>query len=59
MKQQKKQQISFSYKKVISDNQLWREIPKTLQVNISGGAFPCDSPGRGGTCDISAWDAFY
>ncbi|KAL9990085.1 Photosystem I P700 chlorophyll a apoprotein A2 [Helianthus debilis subsp. tardiflorus] len=21
--------------------------------------FPCDGPGRGGTCDISAWDAFY
>ncbi|MFM6192242.1 MAG: photosystem I core protein PsaB [Planktothrix sp.] len=24
-----------------------------------GYAFPCDGPGRGGTCDISAWDAFY
>ncbi|MGK7876021.1 MAG: photosystem I core protein PsaB [Xenococcaceae cyanobacterium] len=24
-----------------------------------GFAFPCDGPGRGGTCDISAWDAFY
>ena len=58
MKQQKKQQISFSYKKVISDNQLWREIPKTLQVNISGGAFPCDGPGRGGTCEVSPWDTF-
>ncbi|KAL5555006.1 hypothetical protein UlMin_037242 [Ulmus minor] len=23
-----------------------------------GYSFPCD-PGRGGTCDISAWDAFY
>ncbi|KAF3615642.1 Photosystem I chlorophyll a apoprotein A2, partial [Capsicum annuum] len=22
-------------------------------------SFPCDGPGRGGTCDISAWDAFY
>ncbi|CAI9089654.1 OLC1v1024268C1, partial [Oldenlandia corymbosa var. corymbosa] len=21
-----------------------------------GYSFPCDSPGRGGTCDISAWD---
>jgi photosystem I P700 chlorophyll a apoprotein A2 len=21
--------------------------------------FPCDGPGRGGTCDISSWDAFY
>ncbi|KAE9591178.1 putative photosystem I [Lupinus albus] len=24
-----------------------------------GYIFPCDGPGRGGTCDISAWDAFY
>jgi photosystem I P700 chlorophyll a apoprotein A2 len=24
-----------------------------------GYCFPCDGPGRGGTCDISAWDAFY
>lgn len=24
-----------------------------------GYAFPCDGPGRGGTCDISAWDASY
>jgi photosystem I P700 chlorophyll a apoprotein A2 len=24
-----------------------------------GFAFPCDGPGRGGTCDISAWDAVY
>ena len=24
-----------------------------------GYSFPCDGPGRGGTCDISAWDAFY
>ena len=24
-----------------------------------GYNFPCDGPGRGGTCDISAWDAFY
>ena len=23
-----------------------------------GFSFPCDGPGRGGTCDISAWDAF-
>ncbi|KAL4302154.1 hypothetical protein GQ457_10G004580 [Hibiscus cannabinus] len=22
-------------------------------------SFPCDGPGRGGTCDILAWDAFY
>ena len=24
-----------------------------------GYAFPCDGPGRGGSCDISAWDSFY
>jgi photosystem I P700 chlorophyll a apoprotein A2 len=24
-----------------------------------GYSFPCDGPGRGGTCDVSAWDAFY
>ena len=24
-----------------------------------GFSFPCDGPGRGGTCDISAWDSFY
>ncbi|KAL8512280.1 hypothetical protein ACS0TY_018672 [Phlomoides rotata] len=24
-----------------------------------GYSFSCDGPGRGGTCDISAWDAFY
>ena len=24
-----------------------------------GFSFPCDGPGRGGTCDISAWDIFY
>ncbi|KAL2934924.1 hypothetical protein RDABS01_018043 [Bienertia sinuspersici] len=24
-----------------------------------GYSFPCDGPQRGGTCDISAWDAFY
>jgi photosystem I P700 chlorophyll a apoprotein A2 len=24
-----------------------------------GFAFPCDGPGRGGTCDISSWDAVY
>ena len=24
-----------------------------------GYSFPCDGPGRGGTCDISAWDAVY
>jgi len=24
-----------------------------------GYAFPCDGPGRGGTCDSSSWDAMY
>jgi len=24
-----------------------------------GYSFPCDGPGRGGTCDIAAWDALY
>jgi len=24
-----------------------------------GYGFACDGPGRGGTCDISAWDSFY
>ncbi|NJM95474.1 MAG: photosystem I chlorophyll a apoprotein A2, partial [Acaryochloridaceae cyanobacterium CSU_5_19] len=24
-----------------------------------GYSFPCDGPGRGGTCDISAWDSIY
>lgn len=24
-----------------------------------GTGFACDGPGRGGTCDISAWDSFY
>ena len=24
-----------------------------------GYGFPCDGPGRSGTCDISTWDAFY
>ena len=26
---------------------------------IFGLPFACDGPGRGGTCDISAWDSFY
>jgi photosystem I P700 chlorophyll a apoprotein A2 len=24
-----------------------------------GFGFPCDGPGRGGTCDVSSWDTFY
>jgi len=24
-----------------------------------GYSFPCDGPGRGGTCELSSWDAFY
>jgi len=34
------------------------EVTEQNQANISGGSgfrFPCDGPGRGGTCDISAW----
>jgi photosystem I P700 chlorophyll a apoprotein A2 len=31
-------------------------MPDKVQFGYS---FPCDGPGRGGTCDISAWDAFY
>ena len=27
--------------------------------NDFGYVFPCDGPGRGGTCDISSWDTFY
>jgi len=26
---------------------------------VFGFGFACDGPGRGGTCDISAWDSFY
>jgi photosystem I P700 chlorophyll a apoprotein A2 len=26
---------------------------------VMGFGFACDGPSRGGTCDISAWDAFY
>ncbi len=47
-------------KNTIAQKKLWKVIPETSQVNISGGTrftFPCDGPGRGGTCDISAWDA--
>jgi photosystem I P700 chlorophyll a apoprotein A2 len=28
------------------------------KINFGYG-FACDGPGRGGTCDISAWDSFY
>eukprot|EP00970_Alexandrium_tamarense_P020251 scaffold15032_cov1338-Alexandrium_tamarense.AAC.2 len=47
-------------------NQVW--LPGALDARGSklmpdkkdfGYSFPCDGPGRGGTCDISAWDAFY
>lgn len=34
------------------------EVTEQNQANISGGSgfrFPCDGPGRGGTCQISAW----
>ncbi len=32
------------------------EVTEQNQANISGGSFPCDGPGRGGTCQISGWD---
>jgi len=31
-------------------------MPDKIQLSYS---FACDGPGRGGTCDISAWDSFY
>jgi len=31
-------------------------MPDKVQLTYS---FACDGPGRGGTCDISAWDSFY
>ena len=31
-------------------------MPDKIQFGFS---FSCDGPGRGGTCDISAWDSFY
>ena len=45
-------------KKVNLEKTLWKAISEENQAKSVGGAFPCDSPGRGGTCDISAWDAF-
>ena len=33
-----------------------RLIPDKQQLGYS---FPCDGPGRGGTCDITSWDAMY
>ena len=33
-----------------------RLIPDKHQIGLS---FPCDGPGRGGTCDISTWDSMY
>lgn len=31
-------------------------MPDKLQLGYS---YPCDGPGRGGTCDISSWDSMY
>ena len=31
-------------------------FPDKSQLRLS---FPCDGPGRGGTCDISSWDSIY
>jgi len=33
-----------------------RLIPDKQQMGL---AFPCDGPGRGGTCDVSCWDSMY
>mmetsp|Transcript_1360 Transcript_1360/g.3662 ORF Transcript_1360/g.3662 Transcript_1360/m.3662 type:complete len:699 (-) Transcript_1360:8-2104(-) len=33
-----------------------RLIPDKHQMGL---AFPCDGPGRGGTCDVSMWDSMY
>ena len=33
-----------------------RLIPDKYQMGLS---FPCDGPGRGGTCDTSSWDSMY
>ena len=33
-----------------------RLIPDKHQIGL---AFPCDGPGRGGTCDTSCWDSMY
>jgi photosystem I P700 chlorophyll a apoprotein A2 len=33
-----------------------RLIPDKHQLGLS---FPCDGPGRGGTCDVSTWDSMY
>lgn len=47
-------------KPVLDSDQLQKlmvELNEQNQATISGGAgyrFPCDGPGRGGTCDISA-----
>lgn len=33
---------------------------KLMPDKVSFGfGFPCDGPGRGGTCDISSWDGIY
>lgn len=33
------------------------ELNEQNQETISGGyRFPCDGPGRGGTCQVSGWD---
>ncbi|HAX77947.1 MAG TPA: hypothetical protein DCY88_19535 [Cyanobacteria bacterium UBA11372] len=37
--------------------QLVIELNEQNQATISGGyAFPCDGPGRGGTCGGGSWD---
>jgi hypothetical protein len=30
-----------------------------IDKHVLGFRFPCDGPGRGGTCQVSAWDHVY
>lgn len=55
----RKQQINNPSKPVLKVEHLQQlvvELNEQNQESISGGIkFPCDGPGRGGTCDISSW----
>ena len=55
----RKQQINNPSKPVLNVEKLQQlvvELNEQNQESISGGGkFPCDGPGRGGTCDISFW----
>lgn len=48
---------SKSVLNVESLEQLVIELNEQNQASISGGyTFPCDGPGRGGTCGGGSWD---